>query len=117
MKLYISSYEYKEFDIPRKIHHFIKGKIDNRNALIVDVDIPIIGQSYELFDYDIQTLYLINRVNENSFDKLDSFPIDVHVLIPKSHKNLAPKALSEMQNIAWACLYDNEEDAQNHKIK
>jgi len=48
MKLYVSSYEYKEFEIPREINHFVKGKIDNRNALIAEVNIPIIGQKYEL---------------------------------------------------------------------
>lgn len=117
MKLYLSSYEYESFEIPREILHFRKETIDNRNALVVEVDKPIIGQKYGLLGNDIQTLYLVNRVNENAFDKLDSFPIDVHVLIPKSSENHVPTTIADMQNIAWACLYDNEEDAKNHKIQ
>lgn len=117
MKLYLSSYEYEEFEIPREISDFKKETIDGRCVLVVKTNKPIIGQKYGLLDNDIQTFYLINRVNEHSFDKFDSFPIDVHVLIPKDSKNLATKFLSEMQNIGWACLYDNEPDAKKHKIK
>lgn len=117
MKLYLSSYEYETFEVPREILHFRKETIDNRNTLIVEVDKPVIGQKYGLAGTDIQTLYLVNRVNEHAFDKFDAFPIDVHVLIPKSPKELVPTSLSDMQNIAWACLYDNEEDARNHKIQ
>ena len=117
MKLYLSSYEYESFEIPREVLNFRKETIDNRNALVVEVDKPIIGQKYGLLGNDIQTLYLVNRVNEQAFDRLDSFPIDVHVLIPKSSENLVPKTIADMQNIAWACLYDNEEDAKKHKIQ
>lgn len=117
MKLYLSSYEYDSFEIPREILQFRKETIDNRSKLVVEVDKPIIGQKYGLLGYDIQTLYLVNKVNEHAFDKFDSFPIDVHVLIPKNSEKLIPTSLSDMQSIAWACLYDNEEDAKNHKIK
>ena len=116
MQLYLSSYEYELFRNPRKILHYRKEIIDNRNILIVEVDQLIIGQKFGLLDTDISTLYLINRFNEQAFDNLESFPIDVHVLIPKSSRNLLPSSLSDMQNIAWACLYDNIQDAEKHKM-
>ena len=68
MKLYLSSYEYESFEIPREILEFRKETIDNRNILVVNVDKPIIGQKYGLLGIDIQTLYLV-RANELAFDK------------------------------------------------
>lgn len=115
MKLYLSSYEYNDFDTPRKVLSFYKSIVENRNVLIIEVDLPLIGQKYGLLDKDVSKFYLINRVNENAFDTFQKFPIDVHVLIPKSVNNLSPSTFSELQNIAWACLYDNIEDAKNHK--
>ena len=117
MTLFLSSYEYVEFEMAREIRNFRKEKINNRNTLVIEIDKPIIGQKYGFFDKDIYTLYLINRVDENSFDRLDSFPIDVYVLISKNPEVIIPKNLSEMQNIAWACLYNSKKDAIKHKIK
>jgi hypothetical protein len=117
MKLYISSYEYETFEKSREILSFQNMIIENRNILVVKVDTPIIGQKYGLGGIDIQTVYLLPRFIEDPFNKLDIFPIDVCVLIPISVKNLVPKSLSDLQNIAWACLYNNKKDAKNHKIK
>lgn len=116
MKLYLSSYEYEDFTMPTKILQYHKIILDNRNILVIEVDKPLIGQKYGLLDYNPKTLYLINRVNENAFDKLDQFPIDVHVLIQKKKEYLSPSFLSQLQNIAWACVYNNEKDAKAHKI-
>lgn len=116
MILYLSSYDYTEFEVPRRILNYQKRKIDNRNVLSVEIDEPVIGQKYGFGGIDINTLYLINRVDENAFEKLDSFPIDVHVCIPKRPQDHTPASLSDMQNIAWASLYDNKEDAEKHKI-
>ncbi|MDP4175927.1 MAG: hypothetical protein Q8933_18260 [Bacteroidota bacterium] len=116
MVLYLSSYEYQEFEVPRRILNYQKGKINNRNVLSVEIDEPVIGQEYGFGGIDIYTLYLVNRFDENAFDNFDSFPIDVHVFIPKSPKDHVPTSLSDMQNIAWACLYDNEEDAKTHRV-
>ena len=116
MNLYISSYEYDDFASPRKILKYDKTVINGKNVLIVEVDIPVIGQKYGLFVHDIKKLYLVNRVNENAFINLNKFPIDVHILIPKSLENLEPRSLSQLQNIAWGCIYNNKKDARNHRI-
>ena len=116
MKVYLSSYDYYSFQEPRQILHYQKIKVGNRNTLIVEVDRPLIGQKYGWEGNVITTFYLVNRVDENAFDKLDKFPIEVHVTATKTHKAATPTSLSELQNIAWACLYDNEQDAIEHKI-
>ena len=117
MNLYLSSYDYKNFDLPIKVVSYSKTVIDGRNVLIVELDKPLNeDQKIGLNGIDIITLYLINRVDENAFDKLKVFPIDVHVLIPRYPDNLNPTKLSELRNIVWARLYDNLEDAKNHKI-
>lgn len=111
MNLYLSSYEYNDFKISRKVLQYKKTKLDGRNTLIVEVDKPLIGQKYGLLDKDVTKFYLVNRFNEDAFDKLNQFPIDVYVLIVKNYETINPSSLSELQNIAWACLYDNEKDA------
>ena len=116
MALYISSYEYEDFAIPRRVLHYRKIKINDRNCLIIEVDKPLIGQKYGLSNYDVNVLYLINRVDECAFDTLSKFPIDVYVLIAKTSQIVNPILLTELQNIAWACLYDNEVDAYEHRI-
>lgn len=115
MKLYLSSYEYNDFEIPRKVLQYQKTKLDDRNALVIEVDKPLIGQKYGLLDKYVTKFYLINRIDEDAFEKLNKFPIDVHVLIVKSPETVNPFSLSELQNIAWACLYDNEKDAISHR--
>ena len=115
-QLYISSCEYKDFATPRRVLCYQKAKIDNRNCLIIEVDKPLIGQKYNLKDYDPDVFYLINRHDENAFDKLNVFPIHVHVLIVKTYVKLIPSSLDDLQHIAWACLYDNEEEAYKHRI-
>lgn len=59
---------------------------------------------------------MLNRVDEDAFEKLNHFPIDVHVLVSKNLENKNLSSLSELKNIAWVCLYNNKEDARNHKV-
>ena len=116
MNLFLTSEDYIDFLIIRKIYNFDKILIENRNVLKVKVDIPIIGQKYNLGDYDPDILYLINRHDENAFDKLNKFPIHVHVLIIKTREKIVPTCLDDLYHIAWASLYNNKKDAYNHKM-
>jgi hypothetical protein len=72
---------------------------------MVETERPLLGQKYGRGDQNIFIFYLINRINENAFDALSSFPIDVHVLITKDQGMKVPSSLSDLENIAWACLY------------
>jgi hypothetical protein len=116
MKLFLSSYEYEDFATPRSVLQYRKTKIDDRNCLVVEVDKPLIGQKYGFLDCDVNTFYLVNRIDDSAFDTLNKFPIDVYVLIAKTPQIVNPISLTELQNIAWACLYDNEIDAFEHRI-
>lgn len=116
MKLYLSSYEYKDFEIPKEITHFHRMVLEDRSVLIVEVKQPLVGQKYGLLNNDITSFYLVNRVDENAFEKLDRFPIDVHILIIKENITINPSSFKELQNVAWGCLYDNEKDAIEHRI-
>ncbi|HEY9003265.1 MAG TPA: hypothetical protein VIM89_18050 [Mucilaginibacter sp.] len=113
--MYISSYDYYSFHTPRKILNCDKITIENKKVLVVEVEPPVLGQQYGL-PSDISTLFLINRFNENGFDHLDKFPIDVYVLISNDSNKHSPSSLADLRNIVWACLYDNEKDARLHKI-
>ena len=115
MELYISSYEYSDFDIPRKVLQYHKIKLEGKNCLIIEVDRPLIGQKYGLLN-DITKFYLINRVDEQAFDKFKKYPIDVYVLIQKKDNTASVSSLLDLQNIAWACIYNNQKDAFEHRI-
>jgi hypothetical protein len=117
MQLYLSSNESSDFAIPREILEYNKIVINNRNVLVVEVDEPVRGQNHGLGGTDITRLYLVNRHVEDAlaFDNLDKFPIHVYVLLFDG--NNLPYTLKEFKNIAWACLYNNKEDAQSHKIE
>ena len=117
MNLYLASYEFQDFEIPRTIRDFKRLQLDGRNVLAVEVDQPLIGQKYGLLGVDVTTFYLVNRVDESAFEHFHTFPVDVHVLLMKSSTKTMPHSLDELQNIAWACLYENEQDAKEHRIR
>ncbi|MBA3828984.1 MAG: hypothetical protein H0X33_08615 [Taibaiella sp.] len=115
MELYISSDDFTEFFIPRKVLSYYKTKIETRNVLVIQVDRGVIGQKFGLRDYDPDIFYLVNRVDVTLFEHLNRFPIDVHVLIIKKLTTNPIISFDQLQNIVWACLYDNEVDAINHR--
>lgn len=116
MKLYLSSYEYEIFENPREITQIKKVYIDKKSVLIVEINEPILGQKFGLGGTLIHTLYLVNRFKDSSFDNFNKFPIDVHVFIPITNEIIIPTTFIDMQNIAWACIYNNKLDAMNHNI-
>jgi hypothetical protein len=116
MTLYLSSYEYPDFDIPRTVNHFERMQLDGREVLAIEVEQPLIGQKYGWFDKDITTFYLVNRFEEGAFERLQQFPIDVQVYVMKSSTTILPHSLDELQQIAWACLNNNEGEARDHRM-
>lgn len=112
MKLFLSSSENVGFLTQREIISYERNRLENRNVLIVKVDIPLKrdGRYYGKLGDKIDIFYLINRIDERAFDKLDCFPINVYVCLPK---NIDEEIISikQLENIAWADIYDNFEDA------
>lgn len=115
MKLYLSSYEYPDFDIPREILEYRKIVIGDRHCLSVSVDNPVLGQKYGSTQ-DVNELYLINRFDETAFDRLRGFPIEVYVLIARN-PSIEVSSIDDLENIAWACIYDDPQDARQHKLR
>lgn len=115
MDLFLTSDDYSDFQSLRKIQSYHKTRLDDRDVLVVKVDIPIIGQKYGLGDYDPDTLYLLDKYDEPLLTRLSQFPINVYVTIVKE-RNSTPSSLSDLNNIAWASLYDNYNDAKKRKF-
>jgi hypothetical protein len=111
MKLYLSSYEYDEFSLPKEILTYEPQVINNRNCLVVTLKEPIVGNKYG-FNHDLFKFILVDRFDDEHLKRLKGFPIDVHVFVYEEEK----KTWEEMKNIAWACLYDNLQEAKEHKI-
>lgn len=117
MEIFLSSYDYEEFYAPRKIVGFQKGVIANRNVLIAEIDTPVIGQKYGFGDKDITKVYLVIRFDDSLFEKLDTFPIDVYILIPHTHDKIHDnKSFKDFDNIAWGRIYNNLQDAKTHRL-
>jgi len=117
MNLFLTSDDYYDFSIIRKIIDYHKIVLDNKNVLQIKVNEPLIGQKYNLGSYDPDVFYLISRHDENALNTLNTFPIPVHVLIPKTTTKLEPIILDDLQQIAWASLYDDETLAYEDQVK
>lgn len=113
MNLFLMSDDYLDFKIIRNVLKYEHIKIDNLGVLKIETHIPIIGQSYNLGDFDPNVFYLTNRYNNNYLDKLKQFPIAVRVYIVKDKQMTSPLTFNDLQQIAWASLYDNQIDAEN----
>ena len=108
-KLYLTSSDYLSFNLIREVIEYERIFLDKKEVLVVTVHEPLIGQNYGFGSEDISKFYLICRYPESSFE-LESYPIHVHVCIPKEPKK-KPSKISDLKNIAWASLFDNKEDA------
>lgn len=95
---------------------YSKLVIEKRSVIKMEIDDPLIGQKYGWPTKEIRVLFVTNRFKEdvNYWEGLNSFPIYVRVLIPIKVENSNPISFSDLREIAWACIYNNEEDAKNH---
>jgi hypothetical protein len=116
MNLYLSSDEYEDFKRVKEILQYQKIDIEHRSFMMAKIDIPLIGQKYGWGDKDIKTIYLTNRFEGDSIEKINRFPFYVHVLIPKVSDSFGISSFSDLISIAWACIYDRKEDAINYRI-
>jgi hypothetical protein len=112
--LYLSSGDYKDFQIIRRIERFDWITLANHNYLVVEVDVPVDLAKDSSSNLLIKTLYLLHRfVNQaTAFKNLSCFPIYVHVLIPKLQVDKKLNSFSDFTNLAWATLSDNLKDVE-----
>lgn len=121
MAIYLSSRDSFAFDGVRTIVVHKQKEIEGVKFLHVEVDVPVAGQDFNLGNQAISTFYLANRFepkNQDDIGLLTAFPIHVHVYASTdpAMSNFNHLHLSQLKNLAWATLYDNEDDAKHHRI-
>lgn len=109
--LYLWSGDYKSFEIIRQIQEYDWIRLENQDCLVVTADIPVHLEKNGIQGEAVNTFYLLPRFGEQmaAFKNFSSFPIYVHVLVPKS-ENL--NNADDFTNLAWATLYNNRKDAE-----
>ena len=114
-ELFISSYEYDSFAIPRKVKIVKEIELVGKNCLFVKFDKPVNGEEYGQGNELLIDFLLVTRFDKKALWELKKFPIGVHVFIMKISEN-GSYNLEEMTNIAWANLYDKYSDALSKAI-
>jgi hypothetical protein len=102
-KKYLTSTDYDEFKKPRIIESPKSIIIESRNLTVVEINDPIIGQSYGFGGDDITRLYLLGRFKDDTVESA-KLPFDVHVMIPKNKDLSEVKSLKDLLNIGWATV-------------
>lgn len=102
-KLFLTSTDYDEFKKLRIIESLKSITIESRNLTVVEINDPIIGQSYGFGGDDITRLYLLGRFKDDTVESA-KLPFDVHVMIPRNKDLSEVKALKDLLNIGWATV-------------
>ncbi len=113
--LYLSSGDYKDFQVVRRIERFDWSTLEDRNYLIIEVDVPLDLAKDSSSNLLIKSFYLLPRFVDQAeaFKNLSHFPIYVHVLIPKLQLHKKPDSFNDFTNLAWATLSDNLKDVED----
>jgi hypothetical protein len=113
--LYLSSGDYKDFQIVRRIERFDWITLEDHNYLIIEVDVPLDLAKDSSSNLLIKSFYLLHRFIDQAtaFKNLSHFPIYVHVLIPKLQVDKKLNSFNDFTNLAWATLSDNLKDVED----
>lgn len=112
MELYLVSGDYISFEKPIKIIKWEKIIVLGRKCLWVSLEKTIDYAEFGI-PVPVSKYILLDRFYYNRIHKLDKFPIEVHVFIPKDENNPFEgfNKWGELFNAAWASLYDSYETA------
>jgi len=113
---YLSSTESHSFEEPRRCWRLKRLRYGDRDdLLLVSVEPVIIGQKYGLGGRDIDTVVLAPRHLGVSLFPISEWPVYVHVarVLVEAPNLDAALRLEDLQLIAWAELYETEEDARS----
>jgi hypothetical protein len=113
MALYISSSDYTYFAKPNEILSYNLEMISHKQLLKIELRDPVLSDGlFSIKGNNHYEFYLLARYNKLDLIKLNKFPIAVYVLyFPTDGK----KEIENFQNIAWANIYDNFEDALDYE--
>ena len=108
--LFLRSTDYALLEAPKQCFDLEPTEAHGHYGLWVKVDVPIIGQAFGFGEKDIYDLLLVARFDDNELRALNRFPTHVHVFLPTEPGNRALiRPWRDMNNIGWACLYDQLE--------
>lgn len=115
---YLSSSESYQFENPRRCKIVRPVRTQDRDDLfIIQIDPPIIGQKYGIGDKDIDFILVTTRHKEDSISPVKRWPVCVHVarlLVEPMPCEVLTE--DEYESMAWAELYETEEDAKLKRI-
>lgn len=103
--LFLTSDEYKPLSHIRQVESYERKVIQQVPCLVIVVDLPL---EYPDNEQKTKVLYLTHRFVEQAKDflNLSSFPLYVHVSIPKKADDREVDSFDNLLHIAWAEIYD-----------
>lgn len=113
---YLSSSEGYDLGNPRKCYRIKRLQGDTRDDyLLIRIDPPLIGQEYGLGGQDIDEVIVAARYKGDSLFPIVEWPAFVHVariLVDNpGHRDIIHS--DELEEIAWAELYETYDAARN----
>lgn len=116
---YLSSTESYQFEHSRRCRIVKSVRTQDRDDLfIIQIDPPIIAQKYGVGNKDIDLILVATRHKEDSINPVKRWPVCVHVARPLVDP-MACEVLTEdeYESMAWAELYETEEDARLKRVE
>jgi hypothetical protein len=112
---YLASSEGYEMEEPRKCKRLKRLCSESRgDLLLIQIEPPLIGQKYGLGRKDIDIVVIATRHKEDSLFPITEWPVFVHVarLLVDNAQEKENVRDNELETIAWAELYQTEDDAR-----
>jgi hypothetical protein len=106
--------EYKLLSQVRQVESYEWRFVQQQRCLVIVVDLPL--EYPAKVEAPTSVLYLNNRFVEQQeeFEELRSFPLYVHVSIPKVANNKNVDSFDDLLHVAWAEIYDKISEAEIH---
>lgn len=115
---FLASCESHQLENPRRCKVIRSVKTQSRDDLqLIQVDPPIVGQNYGLGACDIDIVLIAARYREDSVLTVEKWPVFVHVarlLVDAEACDVLGE--EDYESIAWAELYETENDAKIKKM-
>jgi hypothetical protein len=116
---YLASSEGYDMEEPRQCWRIKRVATEKRDdLLLVKISPPLIGQKFGLGDKDIDQVFVAPRHVGASLFPINEWPLFVHVARPliDEPENYCKIRQCDIESIAWAELYETQEDARAKKM-
>jgi hypothetical protein len=111
---YLASTEGYNMQEPKRCWRIRRIGTDKRDdLLLLKIDPPLLGQRYGLQGRDVDQVLVATRHEGDSLFPITQWPVYVHVARPLVDITGLDKIQSnQLESIAWAELYQTEQDAR-----